>query len=211
MRSFLKLSLMAGLSLTALGAQASAEEFDGIWDKDRFQIRGRVIGIIADGDGTVNGTALATDVGNAYVPEVDLTYFLTKNVAAELIAATAEHSISAGSNALGDTWILPPTLTLQYHFQPEEKFSPYVGAGINYSLFYGEDHKAPYTGLDVDGGVGWALQAGFDYWLNDNWGVNADIKYVDLDVDVSVNNGALRADDVKLDPWIIGVGTSYRF
>ena len=141
---------------------------------------------------------------------MDVTYFFTKNIAAELIAATAEHTISAGGNTLGDAWILPPTLTLQYHFQPDEKFSPYVGAGLNYSMFYGEDDAAGFNNLDVDGGIGYAVQAGFDYWLNDNWGVNADIKYVDLNVDVRVNN-SLSADDVKLDPVIVGIGTSYRF
>jgi len=207
-KSFLTLALTATILTTI--TPASAQGYDGIWDKDRWQIRGRVIGILADGDGVVNGTALQTDVDDAYVPEVDVTYFFTKNIAAELIAATAEHTISAGGNTLGDAWILPPTLTLQYHFQPDEKFSPYVGAGLNYSMFYGEDDAAGFNNLDVDGGIGYAVQAGFDYWLNDNWGVNADIKYVDLNVDVRVNN-SLSADDVKLDPVIVGIGTSYRF
>jgi outer membrane protein len=204
--------LTTALAVTVFTAMTpvSAQDFDGIWDKDRFQIRGRIIGVLADGDGVVNSTTLQTDVDNAYVPEVDVTYFFTKNIAAELIAATAEHKVSAGTNTLGDVWILPPTLTLQYHFQPDEKFSPYIGAGINYSMFYGEDDAAGFNNLDVDGGLGWALQAGFDYWLNDHWGVNADIKYVDLDVDVRVNN-TLSADDVELDPVIVGVGASYRF
>lgn len=213
-KQFLKVALMVVLSTTALVNVAKADDFEnGIWDKDRFQIRGRVIGVLADGDGVVSGTALGTDVDNAFVPEVDLTYFFTKNIAAELIAATSEHTVKAGTNTLGDAWILPPTLTLQYHFQPDQAFSPYVGAGINYSMFYGEDDKGGFTNLDVDGGFGWALQAGFDYWLSDNWGLNADVKYVNLDVDVKVNSGAttLRANDVDLDPWIVGVGASYRF
>ena len=209
----LKSLLLATAAILSVASSsiASAEDFDGIWDKDRFQIRGRVIGILADGDGIVNGTALKTDVDNAVVPEVDFTYFFTKNIAAELIAATAKHTVKAGTNTLGDTWILPPTLTVQYHFQADAKFSPYVGAGINYSMFYGEDEKAPFTKLDVDGGIGWAAQAGFDYWLNDHWGLNADVKYIDLNVDARVNRGALSADDVQLDPWIVGVGASYRF
>ena len=130
-----------------------------------------------------------------------------------MIAATAEHTVTAGNNTLGDTWILPPTLTLQYHFQPEQKFSPYIGAGVNYSLFYGEDGQGVFNNLEVEGGFGFAVQAGFDYWLSENWGLNADIKYVDLNVDVDVNQGAtpLSADDVELDPWIVGIGASYRF
>lgn len=110
-------------------------------------------------------------------------------------------------------WILPPTLTLQYHFAPDNKFSPYVGAGINYSMFYGEDDDSGFQGLDVHGGFGYALQAGADYWINDRWGINLDIKYINLEVDVdsSLNGTALRADNVDLDPVIIGAGVSYRF
>ena len=94
---------------------------------------------------------------------------------------------------------------------PDEKFSPYIGAGLNYTLFYGEDEKNGFTDMDVDGGIGLAAQAGFDYWINDNWGFNADVKYIELDVDVKVNGGALRANDVDLDPWVVGIGVSYRF
>jgi outer membrane protein len=80
-------------------------------------------------------------------------------------------------------------------------------------MFYGEDDATGFNNLDVDGGVGYALQAGFDYWIDDNWGINLDAKYINLDVDVKVNSGgtALSAKDVDLDPWIIGGGVSYRF
>lgn len=201
---------VAGMAIVSMPAQAK-DLGDGIWAKERFQIRVRGIGVFADGDGIVENTTLDTDVDNAFTPEVDLTYFFTPNIAAELIAATAQHSIDAGSNDIGDTWILPPTLTLQYHFTPDNKFSPYVGAGINYSIFYGEDSGSGFTDLNVDNGFGLAAQAGFDYWINDNWGLNLDAKYIDLNVDVSVNNGALQANDVDINPWIIGAGVSYRF
>lgn len=216
MKSLLIAALLSGVAFTGFANDAQAQDAqvqDGSdWlSKERFQIRGRMIGIIASGDGNVDGTALITDVDNAYVPEVDLTYYFTKNVSAELIAATAQHSVFAGSSKVGDTWILPPTLTLQYHFTPDSDFSPYVGAGLNYSLFYGEEESAPFTKMGVDGGVGYALQAGFDYWLDDNWGLNLDVKYIDLNVDVSVNSGALHAYDVSLNPVVVGAGVSYRF
>ena len=88
-----------------------------------------------------------------------------------------------------------------------------MGVGLNYSYFYGEDDGTGFNNLDVEGGVGLAVQAGMDYWLNDHWGLNLDVKYVDLNVDVDVNLGgaALAADDVDLNPWIIGAGVSYRF
>jgi outer membrane protein len=205
---------MGGIAMCAISTTPAAAQDGTDWlSKERFQLRARAIGIFADGDGQVNGTALQTDVGDAVTPEVDITYFFTNNIAAELIAATAQHSVSAGPNDLGTTWILPPTLTLQYHFMPDSQFSPYVGAGLNYSFFYGEDDGTNFDDLDVEGGLGYALQAGFDYWLDDNWGLNVDAKYIDLEIDADVNSGgtALSADDVDLDPFIIGAGVSYRF
>lgn len=205
-------ALVAALLCTA-AIPANAQETTDWLAKERFQLRARTIAISADGDGTVDGTNLGTDVGNAVVPEIDLTYFITDNIAAELIAATAQHRVSANSGHIGDVWILPPTLTLQYHFTPDAKFSPYVGAGLNYTFFYGEDDGAGFNDLDVKGGAGYALQAGFDYWINDNWGFNIDAKYIDLEIDAKVKAGStqLRASNLDLNPWIFGAGLSYRF
>ena len=145
------------------------------------------------------------------MPTLGFTYFLTDHISAELIAATTRHKLTHSSGAdLGKTWVLPPTLTLQYHFTPDRAFSPYIGAGLNYTMFYSEDTAAGFTDLDVEGGVGYALQVGADYWLNDNWGLNLDVKKLFLNADASLNNGAITAD-VDLDPWLIGAGVSYRF
>lgn len=213
-KQLLVTALLGGVALGALSTPAMAQEGTDWLSKERFQLRGRVIGVLPDGDGVVTGTALRTDVGDAITPEVDVTYFLTNNIAAELIAATAHHEIHAGTLNVGNTWILPPTVTLQYYFTPDSQFSPYIGAGINYSMFYGEDEGTGFTDLDVDGGFGFAVQAGFDYWLSENWGLNVDAKYIDLDVDVDTNLGGntpLSADDVELNPLIVGAGVSYRF
>lgn len=215
MKKILLASALISTSLAGFSMPTMARDLTqaGWLDKERFQLRGRVVGVFADGDGVVEGTALGTDVGDAVTPEVDLTYFFTENIAAELIAGTAQHEVSAGSLDLGETWILPPTLTLQYHFTPDQKFSPYIGAGINYSLFYGEDDGTGFDDLDVKGGFGYALQAGVDYWFNEHWGVNFDAKYIDLEVDADVTLGGTRlhANNVDLNPWIIGVGVSYKF
>ena len=213
MNKFSKFILLTSVATMAFVSSAMADDLGGIWSKERFQIRVRALDVVADGDGSVTQNGLKTDVGHAITPEVDVTYFFTNNIAAELIAATSEHEVDAGAFNLGEAWILPPTLTLQYHFTPERKFSPYVGAGLNYSIFYGESDGAGFSNLDVDGGVGYAVQAGFDYWLDDNWGLNFDAKYVSLDIDVDVDLGAthLDADGVDLDPFIIGAGVSYRF
>lgn len=182
--------------------------------KERFQVRVRALSVVPDEDSSVKagGVPLAGNikVSNALVPEVDLTYFFTDKIAAELIAGTARHEMDFNGANLGEAWILPPTLTVQYHFMRDKAFSPYVGAGINYSLFYAEDAGTGFSDLNVDNGAGPALQAGFDYWLDDHWGLNLDVKKIWMDVDASLNNGTIKAD-VDLDPWLIGAGVSYKF
>ncbi len=195
--------------LTA-GAPETVKAEDSWYDAENWQIRVRAIGVVPDDDAPVNIGSHA-DFSDEFVPELDISYFFTKNIAAELILATAQHEAHYdGSTKLGDAWILPPTLTLQYHFSPDQTWSPYVGAGVNYSMFFGEDAAAGFTDLEIDGGFGWALQAGMDYWLDEHWGLNIDVKKVWLDIDVKLNNGAITSD-TELDPWIFGAGVAYRF
>lgn len=202
-----------GVALASTVAQAK-DLGDSYWSKERFQIRARAIGVLPDSGGhsTIGGKP---DADDSYVPEVDLTYFITGNIAMELIAATSPHELDLknsnnGNLNLGDTWILPPTLTLQYHFTPDNQFSPYLGAGINYTLPYNENDGDDTNKLQADGSFGWAVQAGADYWLNDHWGVNFDVKKVWVDVDASINSGAIKGE-VELNPLIVGMGVSYRF
>ncbi len=211
MRNISLKAMLIASALSIVTMPAMAKDLgDGPFAKERFQVRVRIIDVAPDESSSVNIGGKA-DVDFAVVPELDLTYFFTPHIAAELIAATSKHDLTYTGNVnLGDAWILPPTLTLQYHFAPDSKFSPYLGAGLNYSLFYGEDTASGFTNLKVDGGVGYALQAGADYWIDEHWGLNLDVKKLWLNVDASLNNGAIKAD-VDLDPWIFGAGVSYRF
>jgi outer membrane protein len=207
--------ILAGTMLASAVAATPAfarDLGDGWLSKERFQIRARAIGVLPDDSSSVN-IGGDVDVGDAVTPEVDLTYFITPHIAVEAIAATAQHSLTYTGNVdVGETWILPPTVTLQYHFTPNSTFSPYLGAGLNHSWFYGEEEGRGFTNLDVEGGVGFALQAGADLWINENLGLNLDVKKLFLDVDASVNLGATAIrTDIDLDPWIVGAGVSYRF
>ena len=211
-------ALVGAMTLGAGAAHAEGHSVNGLHPlaKERFMIRARGIAVVPDEDGTTN-IGGDFDVDDAYVPELDVTYFATDNIAFELIAATTPHDdIKLNGSDLGDldvgeVWLLPPTLTAQYHFLPHGQFSPYLGAGVNYTFTYNEDEAGGVvTNLDLDDGFGLALQAGFDYWLTENWGVNLDVKKIFLEVDATVNNGAVTGE-VELDPWIFGVGVSYRF
>ena len=107
-------------------------------------------------------------------------------------------------------WLLPPTLTAQYHFDTETAFKPYVGAGINYTMFYNEKAGSSINDIKYDNSIGGALQVGFDYAIDDHWMLNADVKKVWINSDVSINGGAVRAD-VDIDPVIVGFGVGYKF
>ena len=132
-----------------------------------WQIRVRGLGVITHDSGSVNGVA-GSDLSysDSVIPELDITYYLTDNIAAELILGTTYANIYgegalAGVGKVGKTLVLPPTLTLQYHFTDFCAFKPYVGAGVNYTMFYSQDGDAA-TSIDVKNSFGTALQIGAD-------------------------------------------------
>ncbi|RKE95113.1 OmpW/AlkL family protein [Ichthyenterobacterium magnum] len=176
-------------------------------DYSKWQARFRIVSVIpSPGDDIVGADV---DISTAYVPEFDLTYFFNKNLAAELILATTKHDVEIENGAdLGHVWLLPPTLNLQYHFYANE-FKPYVGAGINYTIFYGVD-SGDVNDIDYDSSVGFSLQAGVDYNLNDKWFLNLDIKKILLKTDVTVNN-ASTSSEVEINPLLVGVGVGLKF
>ena len=154
------------------------------------------------------------DISTSVVPELDITYFFTPNLAAELILGVTPHRVK-GTGALagtriGDAWLLPPTVMLQYHFTGLGNVKPYVGAGVNYTVFFNEEAKGNFTKFDLDNTFGFALQAGVDIMLDKHWGINFDVKKLFLEPKVNVNNG-LVTGKVKIDPWLIGTGVTYRF
>lgn len=193
---------------------ASAQEFKPKEAGD-FLIRLRGIGVLPEEDSelTVDGNEIPGEatVDDTFVPELDISYFFTDNLALELILATSRHDVEALGADLGEVQLLPPTLTLQYHFLPQERFSPYLGAGINYTVFFDEEEGAA-SSIDYEDSFGFALQAGIDYALSGNWSLNFDVKkvFLDTDVDTTVEGTDIEAD-VDIDPWIIGIGVGYRF
>ena len=205
------LSAIALLAL-ALGLGASfPDPAYAVKKKGDLLVRVRAVHFkpVADGTTTSGGSAWAS---HDNVPELDFTYFFTDNIAAELVLATTRHKINVrGVADLGKVSLIPPVLALQYHFNPKGKFSPYLGAGINYTIFYDEEKSAAITSVDYKDSLGWALQAGLDYAINDRWSINVDVKKVFVDTDITVSGGAVVGNGVDLDPWLFSVGVGYRF
>jgi outer membrane protein len=203
--------MMAATLFAANPASAQTAEFKTKQAGD-IVVRARAIAMVPDED-TYDDTIGSGEgqLSNDVVPEVDLSYFLTDNIALELIAATTQHDLDWSNPSLdaGSVRLLPPTLTLQYHFMPESRWSPYVGAGINYTFFY-DSKPGQFNSVKYDDGFGYAFQAGFDYAISGPWSVNLDVKKIFLDTDVSINNGA-NTSKAHLDPWVFGLGLGYRF
>lgn len=210
----MKKFLLTTCALFSLSTPALA---DAGFKAGDFMIRGRAIAVLPSEDATIRGgvTGSQIDIDNTLVPEIDFTYFATDHIAFELIAAVTPHDVStktssAGALDLGDVWLLPPTLTAQYHFTDLGAFKPYVGAGVNYTVFFNEDPGRSVNSVDYDNSFGPALQAGVDYVLNEHWVLNADVKKIWISPDVTFNGGTIRAD-VDINPWVIGVGVGYKF
>jgi len=201
---------------TSANAQETATDDSNF---SKWQARFRVISVVPNESATIEAIGGDVNIQTVYVPELDFTYFFTENWAAELILATTNHDVkavatAAGDIALGDVWLLPPTLTLQYHFNMET-VRPYLGAGLNYTIFYGADEGPIADSVDYDNSVGFAFQGGLDYDLNDKWFLNLDAKYILLSTDATVNAttalGATVGADVDINPLVIGFGIGMKF
>ncbi|MEM9553609.1 MAG: OmpW family protein [Acidobacteriota bacterium] len=224
-RRLLAATLVASFAFTFAPLAASADTGDWL-------IRLRGINVSPDDSSSAvrsNGSAIggsSVSVDDDTVPELDITYFVRPNWGLELILATSEHNVSAeGSlSALGEivtSDVLPPTLLLQYHFAPDARIRPYVGLGVNFTLFFDEEASASFeaaaggsSDVDLDSSVGLAGQLGVDVGLNDDWFLNFDVKYLDLQTDATIETpGALGTVEVDVDinPIVWGFGFGRRF
>jgi outer membrane protein len=207
MRRSLKL-IALGLGLCA-GFPVLAQQAEGNW-----LIRGRAVRLDFDNG---QSSALKRNVGakveadSRWIPEVDISYFFTRNIAAELVLTYPQriHINIAGQRA-GTIKALPPSLLLQYHFTDFGAFKPYVGAGVNYTIFSKRGNILNHQASVSKDSVGLVGQIGFDYAFSKNWSFNVDAKYVRMDTDVKVK-GIGKVGSIDLDPWLFGIGIGYRF
>ncbi|WP_315382843.1 OmpW family outer membrane protein [Microvirgula aerodenitrificans] len=203
----LAIALLVGAAFAPVVAMADAGDIIA-----RF----RAINVNPDVSTTSTLSDLSTDVKDATVPELDFTYMITNNIGAELILGTSRHKVSAdlgnGSTSLGKVSVLPPTLTLQWHFMPQsEVFRPYVGAGINYTRFYDVGLRAGASKLTVDkNSWGGALQVGADFPISKNVFLNVDVKKLWISTDVHMD-GVGKLGTLDINPWVFGLGVGMKF
>ncbi len=206
-----KTNLYAALALAAVttsfaSSAALAEELSP------WLVRLRLLDVVTERNNTAGGgvSADTRKVSAQVQPEVDVTYFFTKNIAAELVATyPLSHSVNLSGTDIGGLKELPPTLNLQYHFDPLGNVTPYIGAGVTYMRTW--DSRAAGGALTTSqSNWGGDLQIGVDYAIDSHWSLNADVKKVWISADVQTVGGATVLT-ANINPLLAGVGVGYRF
>ncbi|WP_068323459.1 OmpW/AlkL family protein [Polynucleobacter yangtzensis] len=201
--------MAAVASLAPIAAQAQAEE-------NPWMVRVRAVDLLFQNGQTSTVADLNVKAKNQVIPEFDVSYFFTKNIAAELVLTWPQQvNITAGpgNTNIGKVSALPPSLLAQYHFTDLGAFKPYVGLGVNYTIF---GNRANFPGLNnsvqVDqNSVGVVGQIGADYMFDKNWGLNVDVKYATMSTNVTTVQGGTNLGKLTLNPWMPAVGVTYKF
>ena len=218
MLQFCRRLTLAVLALTTVASLANAAD-------SKWMVRLRGVELLMQttsdaGSGALTPALLPEDavsVNDKFIPDVDVSYFFTPNIAAELVLTYPQEQdveITDGplKEGVGTFKHLPPTLTLQYHFLPEGKIQPYIGAGVNFTLISNVDLRSNVASADLglsDNSIGAAAQIGADFPIQKNWYANVDVKKVFIHSDVKVGDDVVSK--VNLDPFLIGVGVGIRF
>jgi outer membrane protein len=198
--------LVAAVLVLAVAPFAHAD--DGAW---RFTVGAHNVDPKSD-NGSLAAGALDVEVGDNWRPSVTLEYFLNDHLGIEVLAALPfKHEVKLNGADAGEIKHLPPTVSLQYHFAPDAKISPYVGAGVNFTWIYSEDSAGPIAGTELKLKNSWGLaaHAGVDFKLENDWFVGVDARWMDIDSDVSVDT--VQVGTVEVDPLVYGFYVGKRF
>lgn len=169
-----------------------------------------------------NGTLTATPLGNLPIrvadnirPSVTGEYFASDNLGIEVLAALpCRHDISvAGVGKVGSTWHLPPTVSLQYHFG-NGRIRPFIGAGLNYTVFFSTKAEGAIAGGDLDLSDSWGLagHVGVDFKVAEKGSIRLDYRKIDIDTKVKLNRANLGTNNtVNIDPSVYGIAYVMQF
>ncbi|MBC3766605.1 OmpW/AlkL family protein [Neptunicella marina] len=181
--------------------------------------------VTVDGVGNVG---MGVDVDNNTQLGLNFVYRYNANWALEVLAATpfkhditlehtTDNELGLGDGTLAETKHLPPTVSALYYFNTSSEFQPYVGLGVNYTVFFDEEFKdarqqQTFSDLKLDNSWGLSAQVGFDYALNDKWLVNASARYIDINTEANFTVLDLPAKvSADIDPWVYSITLGYRF
>ena len=202
--------------LTSLGLGLGAASFSAqaIQEGDMFmRVTATQVTPSSSSSAFENNAAVIPEAEDSTRPGFTFVYMMSNNLGFEVLAATPfEHDITVAGGVVGSTKQLPPTFSVQYYFNPAQKFRPYVGVGLNYTIFFNDSFDAPVgvgTDLEIDDSFGLAAQVGFDYDIDDKWFVSADVRYISIETEA--HNIVLGKSDVDINPTVVSVGLGYKF
>ena len=167
-------------------------------------------------NGTLNN-GLSVDVDGDVRPTISGEYFIANNVGIELLAAIPFHhdftlNDANGNEILnGKTQHLPPTLSLQYHFDDYNlpmNVKPFVGVGVNYTTFF-KERVSNGGDLKLDDSVGVAGHIGLDIPFAPTEAFRIDARYMDIKTDATLDGNELG--EINISPWVYGVAFVKRF
>jgi len=222
-KTLLTIALLSALPTAALANQAGD-----------ILVRGGLAMVAPDtgktpillGGSADNGMSLTVDDNTQL--GLNFVYFFDSNWAIELLAATPfthdvtlqdpKATLDADGAALAEVSHLPPTLSALYYFDTNSALNPYVGVGLNYTIFFDEEFSDAATGLglsnlELDGSFGYSVQVGADYHINDKWHVNASVRYIDINSDASfdVAGDNIGSASIDIDPMVYSIMLGYKF
>ena len=156
------------------------------------------------------------DVDGDVRPTISGEYFIANNVGVELLAAIPFHhdftlTDANGGEITGRTQHLPPTLSLQYHFDGYNlpmNVKPFVGVGVNYTTFF-KERVSTGGDLDLDDSVGVAGHIGLDIPFAPTESFRIDARYMDIKTDATLNGTDIGEIDIS--PWVYGVAFVKQF
>lgn len=196
------------LALAVTTALLAATPLANAQDAGDWEIRAGAHRVVPKSD---NSSIVNVDAATSVT--FSATYMVAPNWGIELLAALPfEHDVNLnGGGEVATVKHLPPTLSAQYHFNPNGRVRPYVGAGLNYTLFFDEDTTGALRGakLELDGSLGLAAQAGIDFSFGTDWFLSLDGRYIDIDTDAKLNGADLVT--VEIDPFTYGLSIGRRF
>lgn len=199
MKKILAATLAAALGTTALPALAQSA---GDWTV------GLGLGVVAPKSNNGLLAGQPTTIDNDVRPTITFEYFVRDNIGIELLAATPfEHTATVTGVGTVSTKHLPPTLSVNYHFANDSKFTPFVGAGINYTTFF-EESSALGT-VSLSDSVGLALHAGLDVAISDKGSLRADLRWIDINADAYL--GGAFIGEAEIDPVVFGLSYIHNF
>jgi len=160
----------------------------------------------------INFPQNAISVNDKLIPEIDVDYAFSDTITSELVLTIPQTQdvTLAGVGKLGTFKHLPPTLFVQYRALPGNSIRPYVGAGLNYTLLWGDNLAVAGVPLHLDhNSFGLAAQIGVDAKIDAHWSFNLDLKRAMIRSDVYA--GSARLSTARLDPWLYSAGMRYDF